>query len=160
MHWTCVSSGSGVEAYTAQSIYTNLHSQENSPRTHKKHMLALSCTGPSAIKTMIKHFHSAVTEPPRAIFTEISQWRWCYVTAAMDPAVHITNASHCVAGSRALSRPHPGASSSIIPAVTTAEPQSLRTTLSHAAASTSTSTEQPCSAPLHPCYHSLTQHWR
>lgn len=45
--------------------------------------------------TMIMHFHSAVTESPGAIFTEISQWRCCYVTAAVDPAVHITNASHC-----------------------------------------------------------------
>lgn len=45
--------------------------------------------------TMIMHFHSAVPESPGAIFTEISQWRWCYVTAAVDPAVHITNASHC-----------------------------------------------------------------
>lgn len=35
------------------------------------------------------------SESPGAIFTEISQWRWCYVTAAVDPAVHITNASHC-----------------------------------------------------------------
>lgn len=48
--------------------------------------------------TMIMHFHSAVTDSPGAIFTEISQWRWCYVTAALDPAVHIANASHCGGG--------------------------------------------------------------
>lgn len=37
----------------------------------------------------------SLSESPGAIFTEISQRRRCYVTATVDPAVHITNASHC-----------------------------------------------------------------
>lgn len=129
-------------------------------KTHSGHTLALSCTGqPSSrskavqLLTMIMHFHSAVTESPGAIFTEISQWRWCYVTAAMDPAVHITNASHCGGVTcfiQATSRRQQQQCSSCYysPAPVTqdhAEPCS-----SHTAAS---STEQPCSSPRHSSFH-------
>lgn len=64
----------------------------------------------------IKASAASVTESPGAVFAEISWWRCCYVTATMDPAVHITNASQC-GGVTCLSRPHPGGSS--VTAVTT-----------------------------------------
>ena len=91
---------------------------------------------------MIMHFHSAVTKSHRAIFTEISQWRWCYVTAAVDPAVHITNASHC------------GGVTCFIQATSRRQQQqcsscyySLASVTQDHAEPHSSHSEQPCSAP-------------
>lgn len=92
--------------------------------------------------TMIMHFHSAVTKSHGAIFTEISQWRWCYVTAAVDPAVHITKASHC------------GRVTCLIQATFRRQQQqhsscyySLASVTEDHAEPCSSHTEQPCSAP-------------
>lgn len=105
--------------------------------------------------TMIMHFHSAVTPSPGAIFREISGWRWGYVTAAVVPAVHITNASHCggvtcfiQATSRRQQQQQQCSSCYYSLASVTqghAEPCSSHTATSSA--------EQPCSAPQHSSFH-------
>lgn len=103
--------------------------------------------------TMIMHFHSAVTESPGAIFTEISQWRWCYVTAAMDPAVHITNASHCGGVTcfiQATSRRQQQQCSSCYYSLASVTQDHAEPCSSHTA---TPSTEQPCSAPQHSSFH-------
>lgn len=103
--------------------------------------------------TMIMHFRSAVTESPGAIFTEISQWRWCYVTAAMDPAVHITNASHCHGVTcfiQATSRRQQQQCSSCYYSLASVTQDHAEPCSSHTATS---STEQPCSAPQHSSFH-------
>ncbi len=103
--------------------------------------------------TMIMHFHCAVTESPGAIFTEISQRRWCYVTAAMDPAVHITNASHCDGVTcfiQATSRRQQQQRSSCYYSLASVTQDHAEPCSSHTA---TTSTEQPCSAHRHSSFH-------
>lgn len=103
--------------------------------------------------TMIMHFHSAVTESPGAIFTEISQRRWCYVTAAVDPAVHITNASHCGGVTcfiQATSRRQQQQCSSCYYSLVSVTQDHAEPCSSHTATS---SAEQPCSAPQHFAFH-------
>lgn len=140
----------------------NLSSHENTIRTHACFVMHGSLQQSEQVMrplTMIMHFHSAVTESPGAIFTEISQWRWCYVTAAVDPAVHITNASHCgrvTCFIQAACRRQQQQWSSCYYRLASDTQEHAEPCSSHTAAA-ARSPQQPCSALIHSPWS--FQHW-
>lgn len=90
-----------------------------------------------------------------AIFVEISQWRWCYVTVAVDPAVHITNASHCgrvtcLIQATFRHKQQQQQCSSCYYSLAAAAQDYTEPCSAHTATS---SPEQPCSAPQHSSFY-------